>query len=417
MTQPGLTEWDEDIATSPDEEYAALVRAIRWAKGFGLLFVQCTPAEGEQLIERVRADVTEKTVEALRLETEIDDLYETLIAFPNINQTNVLFITGLEKSLTPYIQAGYGSEGDYYALDKIPKILGQLNLQRERFKERFKLCFVFLAPRYAMKYFIRRAADFFDWRSGVWEFVSPQDVLQQETLKVLQEADFQKYLNWTPQQRREHCLSIEDLIAEGDQSDEEMRKLRLEQGNILMADQDYNTAIASYDQALAIKPDDYQAWNNRGRAMSDLGQKEAAIQSYDQALQSKPDYYQAWYNRGIALSDLGQKEEAIASYDQALAIKPDDYQAWNNRGRAMSDLGQKEEAIQSYDQALQFKPDDHLAWYNKACCYGLQGGVEEAIAALQKAIELNPDYREEAKTDSDFDPIRDKAQFQALLRD
>lgn len=157
---------------------------------------------------------------------------------------------GLEKSLTPYIQAGYGSEGDYYALDKIPKILGQLNLQRERFKERFKLCFVFLAPRYAMKYFIRRAADFFDWRSGVWEFVSPQDVLQQETLKVLLEGDFQQYLNWTPQQRRERCLIIEDLIAEGDQSDTEISQLRFEQGNILMADQNYETAIASYDKAL-----------------------------------------------------------------------------------------------------------------------------------------------------------------------
>ncbi|MCG8365211.1 MAG: tetratricopeptide repeat protein [Pseudanabaenales cyanobacterium] len=417
MTQPGLTEWDEDVATSPDEEYAALVRAIRWATGFGLLFVQCTPAEGEQLIERVRADVAEKTVEALRLETEIDDLYETLAAQPGIDQTNVLFISGLEKSLTPYIQAGYGSEGDYYALDKIPKILGQLNLQRERFKERFKLCFVFLAPRYAMKYFIRRAADFFDWRSGVWEFVSPQETLQQETQRVLQEGDFQQYLNWTPQQRRERCLIIEDLIAEGDQSDEEISQLWIEQGNILMADQDYNTAIACYDQALAIKPDNSAAFYNKGTALDDLGRKEEAITCYDQALAIKPDYDKAFYNKGTALYDLGHKEEAIACYDQALEFKPDDHLAWNNRGNALSDLGRYEAAIQSYDKALQFKPDFHLGWYNKASCYGLQGGVEETIAALQKAIELNPDYREKAKTDSDFDPIRDKAQFQAFLRE
>ena len=417
MTQPGLTEWDEDVATSPDEEYAALVRAIRWATGFGLLFVQCTPAEGEQLIERVRADVAEKTVEALRLETEIDDLYETLAAQPGIDQTNVLFISGLEKSLTPYIQAGYGSEGDYYALDKIPKILGQLNLQRERFKERFKLCFVFLAPRYAMKYFIRRAADFFDWRSGVWEFVSPQETLQQETQRVLQEGDFQQYLNWTPQQRRERCLIIEDLIAEGDQSDEEISQLWIEQGNILMADQDYNTAIASYDQALVIKPDDSAAFYNKGNALSALGRKEEAITCYDQALAIKPDYDKAFHNKGTALYDLGHKEEAIACYDQALEFKPDDHLAWNNRGNALSDLGRYEAAIQSYDKALQFKPDFHLGWYNKASCYGLQGGVEETIAALQKAIELNPDYREKAKTDSDFDPIRDKAQFQAFLRE
>ena len=60
MNQQDLTEWDEDIEASPEEEYEALVRAIHWAKGFGLLFVQCSPAEGERLIERVQADVAEK---------------------------------------------------------------------------------------------------------------------------------------------------------------------------------------------------------------------------------------------------------------------------------------------------------------------------------------------------------------------
>ncbi|MEL6382806.1 MAG: hypothetical protein AAFQ89_10105 [Cyanobacteria bacterium J06626_18] len=117
MTQQDLTEWDEDITTSLEEEYVGLIKVLRWAKGFGLLFVQCSPAEGEQLIERVQADVTEKTVNVLWLDREIDDLdlYDVVAAQPDLDQTQVLFITGLEKSLVPYIQPGYGSEGDYYA--------------------------------------------------------------------------------------------------------------------------------------------------------------------------------------------------------------------------------------------------------------------------------------------------------------
>jgi len=75
-----------------------------------------------------------------------------------------------------------------------------------------------------------------------------------------------------------------------------------------------------------------------------------------------------------------------------------------------------QEAIASYDKALEFKPDDDAAWYNKACCYALQNKIDLALGNLQQAINLNPDkYREMAKTDSDFDSLRENERFQALI--
>ncbi|RUR73569.1 tetratricopeptide repeat protein [Chlorogloeopsis fritschii PCC 9212] len=57
-------------------------------------------------------------------------------------------------------------------------------------------------------------------------------------------------------------------------------------------------------------------------------------------------------------------------------------------------------------------------WYNKACCYALQGNFEQAIEALAQAINVNPDaYREMAKTDSNFDSIREDKRFQALIQE
>ncbi|WP_016865047.1 TPR end-of-group domain-containing protein, partial [Fischerella muscicola] len=85
------------------------------------------------------------------------------------------------------------------------------------------------------------------------------------------------------------------------------------------------------------------------------------------------------------------------------------------RGIALRQLGRYEEAIASYDKALEIKPDYHQAWYNKACCYALQVNIEQAIENLQKAIILNPECREMAKTDSDFDSIRDDERFQELI--
>ena len=45
--------------------------------------------------------------------------------------------------------------------------------------------------------------------------------------------------------------------------------------------------------------------------------------SYDKALAIKPDYAEAHSNLGISLQDLGKLEEAFASHSKALAIKPD----------------------------------------------------------------------------------------------
>jgi tetratricopeptide (TPR) repeat protein len=424
--QPDLTEWDEDITASTEDEYAALLRAIRWAQSFSLLFVQCSPAEGERLIQRVREDVAEKVVKVLPLESEIEDLYEVVAAYPDIDETDVLFITGLEKSLVSYIQPGFGSEGAYYAKDTVPKLLGKLNLQRERFKKDFAVCFVFLVPRYAMKYLIRRAADFFDWRSGVWEFVPPREEQNLAALQLLLEGDYKQYLSWTHEQRQQRVLDIDDLLVNPNDLTVEPNSLRFEQGNLLLADQKFNAAIAAYDQALSLKPDYHQALNNKGVALSALGRKEEAIAAYDQALSLKPDYHQALYNdkhkalnnKGVALDDLGRKEEAIAAYDQALSLKPGYHQALYNKGVALSALSRKEEAIAAYDQALNLKPDYHQALYNKACCYSLQGKVELALENLSKAVRLNPsEYRKLAQTNSDFDAIRDHPGFKALVCD
>lgn len=73
-------------------------------------------------------------------------------------------------------------------------------------------------------------------------------------------------------------------------------------------------------------------------------QYEAAIASYDQVIAIKPDNNAVWYNRGLALSDLGRKEDAIASYDQEIAIKPN-FQALYNKDNALYALGRYQEAL------------------------------------------------------------------------
>ena len=224
------------------------------------------------------------------------------------------------------------------------------------------------------------------------------------------------------------------------------------EGNKLFKLERYEEAIVSYDTALKIQPDFPEAWYNRSIALLYLGRFEEVINSFDQTTQIQSDFPEAWSNRGFALSQLGRYEEAIASFNKALELKDDLHDAWNNRGNALVKLerfedaiasfnkalelkddlhepwsnkgfalyrlGRLDEAIASFDKALNIKPDLHEVWYNKACCYAIQGNIEHALENLQQAINLNPDtYRELAKTDSDFDSIRDSERFQALIQE
>ncbi len=120
--------------------------------------------------------------------------------------------------------------------------------------------------------------------------------------------------------------------------------------------EDFVGALASFDQALKIKPDFHEAWFTRGNALAILGRNEEALTSFDQALKITPDYHEAWLNRGSVLYKLGRNEEALTSFDQVLKITPDYHEAWCNRGIALGKLGEYEEALASYDQALKNQP-------------------------------------------------------------
>lgn len=116
-------------------------------------------------------------------------------------------------------------------------------------------------------------------------------------------------------------------------------------------------ALASYDRALALRPDDPQLLSNRGVALYELGRSAEALASYDRALALQPGFAAVLTNRGNALHALKRFDEALASYDRALWLAPDFPEALSNRGTILHDMGCYAEAVDSYDQALALRPD------------------------------------------------------------
>ncbi|MEM8640710.1 MAG: tetratricopeptide repeat protein [Cyanobacteria bacterium P01_G01_bin.54] len=374
-----------------EETYGALRRHLQRRDGFGLVFVRCAPADVAEIVERLEGNIPEKKMGILALDEPVTDLYDLVAEKIESQPLEVVFITGFEKSLVDDIRPGLGGKGDYYNENTIQLVLGSLNLQREKFRDQLKTCLVFFVPIFAIRYLLRRAQDFFDWRTSIYEFPMQTEALREKSHQVWLEGDYNEYCVLSSADRKNKILEICDLLEEENQTLGEKQRLWFELGNLFTADLAYEEAIAAYDQALHIKPDKDEAWNNRGIALRKLGRYEEAIAAYDQALHIKPDKDEAWNNRGYALDELGRYEEAIAAYDQALHIKPDKDEAWYNRGYALDKLGRYEEAIAAYDQVLHIKPDDHEAWYNRGIALRKLGRYEEAIAAYDQALHIKPD--------------------------
>ncbi|MEC4892145.1 MAG: tetratricopeptide repeat protein, partial [Oscillatoria sp. PMC 1050.18] len=287
--------------------YQALIRNLKRRKGFGLLFVRCTPAQGEEIIPQMQQDVRNKTIEVLRLEEAKENLFDIISEIQSRQKLDVLIITGIEKSFVEYIKPGIGGQGNYYKEDTVPRILGHLNLERERFRDELKVCLVFFVPRFALKYFVRRAPDFFDWRSGVFEFLTQKDCLERENSQFLAEG-YTEHIKLTAQERIAKIFAIQELIEEEGQTPEQKADLCLEQGKVYAAAGEYEEAIVFYERATAINPDSYQAWSFQGLALEILGRLEEAIAAYQRAIEIKPDKDEAWTNLGAALANLGRFE-------------------------------------------------------------------------------------------------------------
>lgn len=66
--------------------------------------------------------------------------------------------------------------------------------------------------------------------------------------------------------------------------------------------------------------DNLTAWYNQNNVLDDLANYEEALAIFEQAITLNPDDATAWYNKGKVLNNLERYEEALASFEQALKI-------------------------------------------------------------------------------------------------
>jgi len=147
-----------------------------------------------------------------------------------------------------------------------------------------------------------------------------------------------------------------------------------------------------YGLILTKVPDYAEGHNNRAVVLQQMQQYEQALAGYDQAIALKPGYANAHFNRGTVLRKLARPNEAIASYDRAIALNPGHAEAYNNRGVVLQDLKRYDEALASYDQAIALKPGYVEAINNRGIVLASKGDMAAAEEMFVKASSLRPEF-------------------------
>lgn len=147
-------------------------------------------------------------------------------------------------------------------------------------------------------------------------------------------------------------------------------------------------STAQNSQAGAKKIQEAQAYNDRGVTLAEQGKFKSAIAAFNQAIALYPTFENAHNNLGLALSSQNQFAEAVAAFKQALAINPQNLETYNNLGVALGSQGNFSEAITVFNRAVQINPNEPTSHQNLGVAFWSQGKLPEAVASLQKAKKL-----------------------------
>jgi tetratricopeptide (TPR) repeat protein len=157
------------------------------------------------------------------------------------------------------------------------------------------------------------------------------------------------------------------------------------------------------------------AYNNRGWSYSNKDDYDRAIADFDEAIRLDPKFALALVNRGWAYERKGDYARAIADYEEAIRLDPNYSLAYNNHGWIHHLKGEYDEAIADYGEAIRTDPKDATAYINRCDAYNRKNEPDRAIQDCEAAIRL--DRNAASAYARRGDAFYQKGQYDLALRD
>lgn len=146
-------------------------------------------------------------------------------------------------------------------------------------------------------------------------------------------------------------------------------------------------ALASAERAIAIAPNNGDAWLFKGGALSGVKRHREAIEAMHKAIALKAHRMDwAWGWLADIYYALRLFPQAIAAYREALKLAPDDDALKGRLAIALKDGLYLEEAMRVFEKLRDTHPEDPFAWRQIGFVNSYLGKAEVAIPAYEKSL-------------------------------
>jgi Flp pilus assembly protein TadD len=163
-------------------------------------------------------------------------------------------------------------------------------------------------------------------------------------------------------------------------------------GKCSLAAGNFWEAVANYEQALRLRPDFGEAYNDLGIAWQRLGESARAEGCYRQAIRIMPSLAPAFNNLGTVLRGQGKWDEAFVVFEQAVRLEPDNPELALILGVNLYERGMLDRAVGYFRQALRLNPGDAALSTDLAIVLTEQGLLDDAVAQHRETLKIDPDH-------------------------
>ena len=163
----------------------------------------------------------------------------------------------------------------------------------------------------------------------------------------------------------------------------------------------YEQAIADYEQAIRLDPNNAINYDGRGRVFADKGDLDLALEDFNQAIRRNPNAFATYNQRGGVFQRKGDNVRAIADFTQAIRLNPNYAVAYYNRGSRYLNRDEFDLAIADFNEVIRINPNHAPAYNNRGRTFDRKGDYDKAIADFNTAIHIEPNvvsYNNRANT-------------------
>ncbi len=179
-------------------------------------------------------------------------------------------------------------------------------------------------------------------------------------------------------------------VEQGMAGQESSPEIHNNMGRIHLRDGEAKKALAEFEKALELDPNNAEALLNISAIHQSEGKSDLALHFVQRALAVDPNSTGALAQLGEIRRDEGQLDEAIRLFIEALAIDDSQPSLFMGAGDVLQRAGHFDEAVAAFEHVLELEPDSFKARYNLGVTYSNMGRIEEAVAIYEQALELSP---------------------------